>query len=264
MADRGDAFLKEVDEELRKEQLAQLWQRHGTWIAAGFVLVVASVAGVQYWRHRQVVNAEAAGVRYEQAIRQLGEAPSEAALKSLSALATEAPKGYRAIARLRIAGEHAKAGRPKEALAEYEALAADTSADQLLRDYASLQAAMLRIDAADWTEIENRLNPLVNGNSAWRSAAREGLAIAALKAGKTDVARQQLEQLMADRSVPPSMLERVQLLLTVLTDQDVKPASAPAPAVAPAPAAAPAPAGGAAVKDGAASAGDAATPPPKN
>lgn len=254
MADRGDAFLKEVDEELRKEQLAQLWQKHGTWIVAGFVLVVASVAGVQYWRYRQVANAEAAGVRYEQAIRQLGEAPSEAALKSLSALAAEAPKGYRAIARLRVAGEQAKAGRAQEALAEYEALAADTSADQLLRDYASLQAAMLRIDAADWTEIENRLNPLVNGNSAWRNAAREGLAVAALKAGKADVARQQLEQLMADRSAPPSMLERVQLLLTVLTDQDAKPSVLPAPA----------PAGGAATKDGAATGGGAATPPPKN
>jgi len=58
--------------------------------------------------------------------------------------------------------------------------------------------------------------------------AREVMALAAMKAGKTDEARKYLESLLGDRTTPPSMMDRVQILLGVLTDQDAskaKPAS---------------------------------------
>lgn len=232
MADKRDAFLREVDEELRKEQLLQLWQRYGMVVVGALGLVLLSMIGWQYAKHRAQTEAEAAGARFEAASRQLGEAPSKEALDVFAKMATDAPRGYRSLARLRVAAEHQKAGRPAEALAEYESVAKEQGFDQVLRDFAMLQAAMLRMDAADWTEMQNRLTPLVSGNSAWRTSAREGLALAALKAGKADVARQHLEGLLADRTVTPQMSERVQLLLSVLTDQEAgkTPAEKGAPA----------------------------------
>ena len=49
--------------------------------------------------------------------------------------------GYRALAQLQLAGSQNKQGKKAEALATYEALANDGSADPMLRDFARLQAA---------------------------------------------------------------------------------------------------------------------------
>ena len=54
-----------------------------------------------------------------------------------------------------------KQGKKAEAVATYEALANDGSADAMLRDFARLQAAGLRIGEADFTEMENWLTPLM-------------------------------------------------------------------------------------------------------
>lgn len=240
MAERGDVFLREVDEDVRREQLAKLWERFGLYIVAVAVLIVVGIGGVKWWQYRQASLSEAAGERFEAAARIASSGKPEDITKAFSGIITNAPQGYSVLARMRVAGSLAASGKPAEALAEYEALAKDTAIDPILRDYASLQAAMLRVDSADAAEMQTRLAPLTTATSPWRHMAREVQALAAIKAGKTDEARKHLEALLGERTLPPTMLERVQLLLSVLTDQAAAP-PAPSPSAAP-PTAAPAPA----------------------
>ena len=127
---------------------------------------------------------------------------------------------------MQLAGAQVKAGKPEAALPIYEVLAKDTSLDPLMRDYATLQAAMLRLDAADWTEMQNRLTPLMGDSSAWRAMARETLGLAAYKAGNADEARKLFEQVLGDRMTPPSVSERALLMLALLTDAEVAKAAA--------------------------------------
>jgi hypothetical protein len=48
---RSETFIREVDEELRREQLHALWNRFG-WIFIGIcVLIVLITAGYRGWRH---------------------------------------------------------------------------------------------------------------------------------------------------------------------------------------------------------------------
>ena len=235
MADRGDVFLREVDEEVRREQLYRLWQRYGLYFVAGALLIVFGVGGVKWWQYRQASIAEAGGERYEAAARLAGTGKSEDVAKAFSSIVGDAPKGYAVLARLRVAGALAASGKPAESLPHYDALANDTSVDQVLRDYAAVQSAMLRVDSADWEEMEKRLAPLLSATSPWRHMAREVRAFAAVKAGKSDEARKQLDMLLGERTLPPSMVERVQLLLTVLTDQDVAKATPPTTSSTPKP-----------------------------
>ena len=83
----------------------------------------------------------------------------------------------------------ATAGKTAEAVAAFEAIAKESGVDPLLADYAALQAAMLRLDSASWTDMQNRLNGLAADGNAWRFSARELLGLAAQKAGKTEEAR---------------------------------------------------------------------------
>lgn len=221
MADQTDTFIREVQEDIRREQIAQIWAGYGTYIIAAAVLIVAAVGAYKYAEYQRIHAAESSGTRYEEAVRLAAGGKTEDAQKALDAIIKDAPAGYSALARIRAAGAMAKSGKTAEAVAAYEALSKDGRTDELLRDYAALQIGMLRLDQADWTEMQNRLNDLTNDRNPWRASARELLGLAAYKAGKTDDARKTFVQLLGDRTTPPSMVERAQLMLAVLAESEM-------------------------------------------
>lgn len=218
MADRNDSFLREVDEDVRRDQLLKLWEQHGTYVIAAIVALFLGVSAWKWSESRQVNAEEQAGARFEAAARLATENKRDEALAAFAEIAKDGPAGYRALARLRVGAEHARAGRTAEALAGYEALSADSGVDDLLRDFAALQAAMLRLDQADWTEMKNRLTPLVEEKRPWHAPAREILGLAALKAGQSEEATKLFEQVLGDRAATQGMSRRAQEMLAVLTD----------------------------------------------
>ena len=141
MVERTDSFLREVDEDVRRDQLLRLWQQYGIYLTAVVVAAFLGVIGYQWSESRRAAQAEKVGASYEAATRLAAENKSDEALAAFTAIAKDAPAGYQAVARLRVASAHAKAGRVVEALAAYEVLAKDGSTDELLRDFATLQAA---------------------------------------------------------------------------------------------------------------------------
>jgi hypothetical protein len=219
MVDRNDSFMREVNDAIRQEQLMKLWERFGIIAIVGLVALFVGI-GVYKWKESSRISSEIkAGESYEVASRLASDGKTSDALKAFDDLAKNGPSGYAALARLRLAAAHAKENRVAEAIAAYEALSADSGVDQLLRDFATLQAAVLRLDQADWTEMKNRLTPLVGDQQPWRAEARETLGIAALKSGRAEEATKLFEQLLGDRTTTSGMSRRAQEMLAVLTDR---------------------------------------------
>lgn len=210
---QSQLLLRELEEEHRREQYAKLWKAYGTYVIVGALAIVVGVGGFKLWQNYAAAQAAAAGAAYEAALQTAETGTAEDARKAFVDLANSGPGGYSTLALLQVAAADAKAGKTAEAVKSYDSLADDAGADTLLRDFARLQAAVLRADAADWTEMQNRLNPLVGDTNPWRFSARELWGVAALKAGKTDEARKSFEQLLGDRATPPSIGQRAQILM---------------------------------------------------
>jgi hypothetical protein len=233
MVDRNDPLLREVDEELRRERFEKLWEQYGMYMLAAAAILVAMVGGYKLWETRQHSLATAGGAQYEAALKLIEANKNDEAQKALNEIIAGGQKGYTPLSQLQLAGLHLSAGRPKEALAVFEALATSSTADTDMKTFAGLQAASLRLGEADFTEMQNRLNALVEGTSAWRIPARELLGTAAYKAGKLEEARKLLQPLLADPQSPRGTLQRVQLVLGAIAAaevQKVAPAAAPSPA----------------------------------
>lgn len=237
MVDKNDPLFREVNEELRREQVAKLWEKYGVYVIAAASLIVAFVGGFKFWESRQHSLAEAGGAQYEAAVQLESKGKTDDAAKAFQAIAEGGPAGYAALAELTLAGAQLKDGRPKDALAAFEKLAAAPNADPLLASFASLQAASLRLGEADYAEMQNRLNPLIGDQGAWRYNARELLGMAAISAGKLDEARTTLTPLLADPLVPETTRERVQRLMAEITTTELGKSQAPTAegAAAPAP-----------------------------
>jgi hypothetical protein len=108
--------------------------------------------------------------------------------------------------------------------------------DPLLASFAKLQAATLRLGEADFTEMQNRLNDLIDDKSPWRTSARELLGLSAMKAGKSQEARKLFEQILGDRNAPPNTVDRVRIALGNIIAAEI---ATSAPAVKDAPTEAP-------------------------
>lgn len=240
MADDRDPILRELESEVRREQMAKLWDRYGIYVIAVAVLIVVGVGGYKWWDARTIAAAQQAGARYQAAMQLAEQGKSAEARQAFEAMVRDAPSGYATLARLQLAGEAASAGNTEEAITAYEAVAADGSVDELLRQYARLQTASLKLDTADFTEMENRLTPLMGEDNAWRHSARELLGLSAYRAGRLEEARQLFLELAADQNTPPSIRERAGLIMGLITSAEAQqavgaaqPASGTSPPEAP-------------------------------
>ncbi len=229
MTDQRDALSREIDEELRREQLMRLWERYGIHVIAAVVLVIVGIGGYKYLEYRRIVAAQAAGARFTAAVHEAAQDKKAEAQKTLQELAADGPGGYALLARLRLAAADREAGQTEKAAAAFEDIAKQRGLDPLLADYAQLQAAMLRLDSASFTEMQNRLNDLATDASPWRFSARELLGLAAQKAGRTEDARTQYQRLLSDRETPPSIGERARVMLAMITEAELAKARNAAP-----------------------------------
>ena len=143
-----DTFLREVDEAVRQDQYKKLWDQYGVYALGCAVLIVAGVAGYKGWTYWQVKRAQDAGSQFSQALQDSTDAAK--AHEILTDLAQSGPEGYRVLARFQLAAAEAKAGETDKAVADYDALAVDPGVDPILQGHASLQAAALRLEKADY------------------------------------------------------------------------------------------------------------------
>lgn len=203
-------FIREVDDEYRRDQIARIWQRYNGLIIGCAILVLAAVGGWRYWQHAQQVRSEEAAGRYEEALRLSRDGKSEDSEKSLAALAADAPVGYRLLARFRLAAETGRRSA-QEGAAAYDALAADSAIEPSLQDLARLRAAMLRMDGPDPAPAQAALERLAAPTNAWRHTAREMLGLLGLKRGDDALASRYFDQIAADPESPQSLRGRLQV-----------------------------------------------------
>ena len=215
MTDR-DSFLREVDEAVRHDQYKRLWDRYGIVALGAAALVVVGVAGYKGWSYWQEKRAQDAGAKFTQALLMEDGADAAKAREMLTALAEKGPEGYRVLARFQLAAAEAKAGDIDKAVADYDALAIDPGVDPILQGHATLQAAALRLDKADYAEMERRLQGLVDSNSAWRFSARELLGLSAYRLNNIREAEKQFSALIGDQGTPPNLRERADMMLALI------------------------------------------------
>jgi hypothetical protein len=217
-------IFDEVEEDLRAERAEKLLKKYAWLLIAVVVAIVGAAAGWQLWNRYKNQQDAAAAARYvavQNALQQPGAAQA-GQLAALDRLAADAPEGYKILARMRAAGVKADTGDVPGAVALWNAVAADSGADPLLRDLASLFATARELDHGDPAQLQARLKPLAEPGNPWSTLAQEQLAMLDLRAGKVDDARKTLQALSVDIDSPSGLRARASALLAGLGPQGGK------------------------------------------
>jgi hypothetical protein len=213
-------IFDEVSEDLRAERAQLLLKRYAPLLIAAVVVVIAAAGGWEVWRWRQTKEDMAASQHYLaamtlQSLRPAG-ADSKALIAQYAAITRNSPQGYRTLARLQAAALDAQSGDEHAALALWNAVATDESADPLMRDLANLLWCQHQIDSGDPALLAGRLKALAEPGNPWRPLAEEQLAMLDLRQGKTATAKTALTRLSQDITAPDGVRKRAAALLAQL------------------------------------------------
>jgi hypothetical protein len=214
-------FFREVDEDFRRDQVAQFWKRWGGLVIGAVVIVVIGVAGWRYWDYLETTRAQESAARFYEAQQQIEQTNVAAGQGLLEELAATGRGGYTILARFRLAASQGQQNPDAGALA-YDALADDANVPENFRNLARLRAALLRLDT-QYETAAAQLQSLAAPDNPYRHSAREALGLAALKRGDYEAAGSWFDQLAMDADTPQALRGRLEIYSALVAAGPLQP-----------------------------------------
>lgn len=208
-------IFREIDEELRRDNLLKLWSRYGRYIVALAVVVLLVAGGIVAWRDHQLSERRAQSTRYAAALSLVRDGKEAEAAKVFGGIAQEGG-GYGTLASFEEAALLAKTGDRKGAAAVYDRIASDGGLDRPFRDLAVLLSVMQEMPDADPQAIVERLAPMTAKGNPWRPTALELTAAVRLKSGEKSAALALYQELADDLAAPQGLRARAAELAAAL------------------------------------------------
>ena len=210
------AFIQEVTEEVKNDNLKAFWNKYGLYIILFVVLSVSAAVGfetIMSWRQKQL---QAKTEAYIAAMVQAGN--YDDTIKALEKISTGNYGRYSELARMQIADMLFEQNKTEDALNMLQAIADNEKLSSHVRSSALFKLASYKIDSVSYAEIDTLLQPLLKQNNSWKSAAQDLLAMAAVNEGNYEKARELYNDLLENSNLSESFRNRVQDMLSALSD----------------------------------------------
>ena len=214
-----DALLREVVEDVKNEQLQQLWDKYGLYVIVGIALVLTiaiSFEGIKSWRdkkHQELSNAYAVAMSLQ------SQGRLDESLDIYNTLAEKASGIYDDLAKMQIANIFLEQGKKDDALNILEALTDNSDTLPQMRNIAAIKLASYKMDmGVSAEEIVALLTPVIQDDSH-SDIARELLAMLYLREKNVDKAEAEYKQIIASATASEAIKTRASDMLNLLNEK---------------------------------------------
>lgn len=204
----NEAFYREVDEQLRRDQAAEAWNRYRWAIVGGVLALLAVIGGAIWYQSYRAAKAGEQGEALVSALESLEKGNAQAAAPELAKLEDSNIDGYRAAALFSRANAYIESNNIPAAVAALQGIAADEGLAETYRHAATVRQATLEFDRLQPQQIVQRLQPLARPGEPWFGSAAELIALAHMRQQRPDLAGPIFAQIAADETVPESIRSR--------------------------------------------------------
>lgn len=204
----NEAFIREVDEELRREQMSNIGKRYGLLIIAVVLLALVAFGGWTWWQHRQNALAGEQGEQLATALDDIQQGRVAQANDIVGKLTTSDKDAVRATALLTQADMLLSKNDTKGAATAFGKVAADETLAQPFRDMALVRQTAVEYDSLAPQQVIDRLRGLADKGSPWLGSAGEMVAVAYLRQNKLKQAGQTFALIAQTDGVPESLRAR--------------------------------------------------------
>ena len=206
--DISDTFLREVDENLRRDQTRDFFKKYGNWLIAAVVLFLGISGGMIWWHQHQVQVHGAEAEKLAEIYKDIGSGNTAQAPQQLDDLSKSGSKAVSASALFAKAALALQQNDAKRATAIYRSIAEDSGSPDPYRHAALIRQTALEFDSLKPEEIISRLAPLAKPGEPWFGTAGEMTALALVKQGKRQEAGQLYAAIAKDSGVPETIRAR--------------------------------------------------------
>lgn len=206
--DITDTFVREVDENLRRDRLRDFLKQNTGWLVGGVVLFLALSGGVIWYQQHREQLAEQHVEQLAEIYKAIGVGNTTKIAPQLDDLSNSESKGVRASALFTRAAFAIEQNDQKLAVSIYQKIADDSSLPDAYRNAALVRETALQFDQLQPQQVIARLQPLTKPGDPWFGSAGEMTALALIKQGKSSEAGQLFASIAKDKDVPQSIRER--------------------------------------------------------
>lgn len=207
--DASESFLREVDENLRRDRARDFAKRYGNWLIGAMLLFLVASGGWIYWQNFREQRAQGQVEELAQIYGKIGSGAPGTSAQQLDQLAAKGSStAVRASALFTAAALALQSNDQPAAIAKYRAIAADGSFPQPYRDAALIRHTALEFDRIKPEDVIARLAPLAKPGNPWFGSAGEMTALALVKQGKSAEAGRLFAAIARDKSVSDPIRSR--------------------------------------------------------
>lgn len=206
--DITETFVREVDENLRRDQMRDFFKKNGSWLIAAVVLFLAASGGFIWWQSYQAQRSGAEVEKLAEIYKDIGSGNMTQAPQQLDQLSNSGSKAVRASALFARAALALQQGDAKLAIGTYKSVAGDSGLPDPYRHAALVRETALEFDQLKPEAVIARLEPLVKPGEPWFGSAGEMTALAMIKQGRKQEAGQLLVAIARDNTVPQTIRAR--------------------------------------------------------
>ncbi len=206
--DISDTFVREVDENLRRDRLRDTAKKYSGWIIAAVILFLAASGGYIYWQDYQRKQNEKAVEQIAQIFTDVSKGRVQTAPARLDTLSKDHSKAVRAASGFGRAAIAIEQNDVKLAISKFRGMAEDKSLPKPFRDLALIRQTALEFDSLKPHEVIARMQPLTKPGTPWFGSAGELTAMALIKQDKKAEAGRLFAAIARDEQAPETIRGR--------------------------------------------------------
>lgn len=209
-----DAFIQEVSEEVKNDNLKAFWDKYGLFVILFVVIAVSAAVSfetIKSWRDKKY---QAQTENYLMSLQNAGNYDIQ--LQALEKIAASNNGIYSQLARVQIASILFEQGKADEGKQMLQSIADNDELNSKIRNLAALKLATYKVDTADYAEIKALLQPIIEAQNSWSPLATDLLAMSAIQNGDIETARNLYQGLLENGNISENFKNRIQDMLSTL------------------------------------------------
>ncbi len=212
-----EAFIKEVNEDLKNESMKKLWDKYGLYIiilVAAALTAAVSFETMKAW-HTKKIQKWSDSYAYALSLQNQGK--YDDSIQTFDYIAGQDYGIFSDLAQMQKANILLEQNKTDEALKLMAEIAADKSFNSQLRDTVALKLASYKLENAPIDEIRQLIGGIAqDAENSWQPSANEMLALAYLRDGEIAQAREIYDQLLQSDKTSEVMKVRIKDILSAL------------------------------------------------
>ena len=204
-------IFDEVSEELKQDQLKQIWNKYSKYIISVACILFISVLGYFFYDKWKLEKIEVSSSQFFSGIEKLEKKEFLSSIEIFSKNVDQAHQGYKTLSLFGIAEANFKIGKVDEMILNYKSIYENQNIDVYYRDLARLLSVMK--DNVSSFEIQKKiLDPILNSPSKLQLLAAELEIMLLIRFNKIDEAKLSISKLLKRTDITFEQKNRLDLI----------------------------------------------------